>query len=253
MQAKWASLERLAWRAAGSEGAPVRAEARLARAVELAPRRIVNLHQLADLRLRGGDPAGARAALERALSVYDGFGGTYARLSDLAWETGDRERAVTRLRVSLELGYGRQPMLRMLGVLEWLRSEGRPGEAARFADAYLAANYSRGPPAAAWSPDREALRPDPAAGDWRYRPWHEPVAGRLPLLWWRAGRPDRAKEAARELLHHLRGDAGERGRAVRRFRDALGAGRAGRWAEVDDPLNPPEGLAGDADDGDRPG
>lgn len=217
----------------------------LRRAIELSPRQIRYRHMLARHHLGAGRPEAALSVLERTLEIHDTFGETYYFLSRAHWERGDREEALRQARTAVDLGYGGQSATYLGEIVDWLEGEGRHGAAADLVEAHLALTYRRlSRPGASTPPGRGFL------------PWDLPLASRLPMLHWRADRPDEAIRTAEFVAHRLGTVNGEgearHGARIRGFIGDVQAGRRERWRGVRGVLeggsspSAPSGAAGGA-------
>lgn len=226
----------------------------LERAIELAPARLRYRHLLARHYLSAGRPERAREVLEVALAVYGSFGETYYYLARAAWDAGDRGEAARWSRIAVSLGYEGQAPAFLLELAGWLEERGRAAEAADLVESHLALRY------------RDLARSGavvPAGAG--FRPWDLHLASRLPLLHWRAGRPDDALRTARFLAHRLvaPGDARSEERfgvPLEAFLRDVEAGRRARWSGAegvldgfgaagdDAPVTRPSEAAADEDD-----
>jgi O-antigen ligase/tetratricopeptide (TPR) repeat protein len=208
----------------GTEGKECAAES-LRRAIELSPRQIRFRHWLANHHLAAGEPDRALEVLDEALRVYDSFGETYHYVARVHRRTGDMDEAVRQARIAISLGYAGQPAPFVLELSDWLAGEGRHGEAADLLESHLALRF------------RKLARPELETPAGRgFQPWDLPLASRLPLLHWRADRPEEAIRTARFLAHRLGPPEGEREERrdarLRRFVRDVEAGRRDRWEGV---------------------
>lgn len=185
-------------------------------AIALSPRRIRHHHMLAETFLMTEETDSARAALARAREIHPGFGETELYLAKLHYVEGDPTAAAEALfRWMADATYHVNAETELYAqVARPLEERGDVGRAARLYLRYLQVKYAfhTDPPPAARVPRLSAADRD--------------LAGRLPILFLRAGDPARAEEVARLLAARSPGDAA----AVGRFVSGLRAGRGAEWA-----------------------
>lgn len=114
----------------------------IGRAIEISPTRTGHWYHLSNLRLLGGDAAGAYAALEHARRLDPLHGGTYYRMGRMFALLGRTDDARRMLLRSWELGYFAPDRNFVVDVVQALGAEGRPREAGEMAERYLSARYA---------------------------------------------------------------------------------------------------------------
>lgn len=240
--ARWGRLHEARFRFEGSPAFVDSAALHLQRAVAMAPDHLAYYHQLASLLNEAGRREASLRVLNTALGRYDSYGGTYYYRARTLWAVGERTEAVEELRYSYDLGYNRQSRDFVFRVGRWLEEDGRHVEAARLYRGYVYALH----PQLGKAPEHRG-----AARLWISRT-ALPVAAHLPIVHLRAGQPDSAVTAARELLRHLPARLQGTGLPgdVRRFIEDVESGRGDRWtsrwsvvreASFGDPGRAPEG------------
>ena len=176
----------LALRFYGDRKYALAAESSLVAAIRLSPGRVTPRLILASLHLILGDTASALTAARGALAADDTRGETYHLLGSVYEGLGIVDSAGTNLIEAVRLGYA-VPTESIVSVSVALERDGDANGAAELVAGYLALKY--GAPGR-WS--RPLRGPNNAAD--------RALAFRLPILFLKARRPDRAVLAARAVL-----------------------------------------------------